>query len=41
LLGDFPPSTREDVEIEVGRAADAVESMALFGLDKTQNVFNS
>jgi len=41
LLSNFPASTREDVEIEIGRAADAVESLASVGLDRTQNVYNS
>jgi PTH1 family peptidyl-tRNA hydrolase len=41
LLSNFPASTREDVEVEISRAADAVESLALLGLDRTQNTFNS
>jgi peptidyl-tRNA hydrolase, PTH1 family len=41
LLSDFPARAREDVEEEIIRAADAVESLVLVGLDKTQNVFNS
>ena len=41
LLSDIPASAREDVEVEIGRAADAVESLAALGLDRTQNVFNS
>jgi peptidyl-tRNA hydrolase, PTH1 family len=41
LLSDFPAATREAVEVELSRAADAVESLALVGLDRTQNVFNS
>ncbi len=41
LLSNFPASAREDLEIEIGRAADAVESLAAVGLDRTQNVFNS
>jgi peptidyl-tRNA hydrolase, PTH1 family len=41
LLSNFPASAREDIEIEIGRAADAVESLAAVGLDRTQNVFNS
>lgn len=40
LLSDFPASTREDVEVEISRATDAVESLALLGLDRTQNAFN-
>ncbi|HEX5908561.1 MAG TPA: aminoacyl-tRNA hydrolase [Propionibacteriaceae bacterium] len=41
LLSNFPASTREDVEVEVSRAADAIESLVLVGLDKTQSEFNS
>lgn len=41
LLSDIPASAREDIEIEIGRAADAVESLVAVGLDRTQNVFNS
>ena len=41
LLSNCPASAREDLEIEIGRAADAVESLAAVGLDRTQNVFNS
>jgi peptidyl-tRNA hydrolase, PTH1 family len=41
LLSNFPASTREDVEVEISRAADAVESLASLGLDRTQNAFNS
>jgi peptidyl-tRNA hydrolase, PTH1 family len=40
LLSNFPTSTREDVEVEISRATDAVESLALLGLDRTQNAFN-
>lgn len=41
LLSDIPVSAREDIEVEIGRAADAVESLVAVGLDRTQNVFNS
>jgi PTH1 family peptidyl-tRNA hydrolase len=41
LLSDIPASAREDIEGEIGRAADAVESLVASGLDRTQNVFNS
>jgi PTH1 family peptidyl-tRNA hydrolase len=41
LLSNFPASSREDVEVEISRAADAVESLASLGLDRTQNAFNS
>lgn len=40
LLSEIPASAREDVEVEIGRAADAVESLVALGLDRTQNVFN-
>lgn len=41
LLTNFPASAREDVEVEISRAADAVESLVLVGLDRTQSAFNS
>jgi peptidyl-tRNA hydrolase, PTH1 family len=41
LLSDIPASAREDIDVEIGRAADAVESLVELGLDRTQNVFNS
>jgi PTH1 family peptidyl-tRNA hydrolase len=41
LLSDIPAAAREDIEVEIGRAADAVESLVVLGLDRTQNVFNS
>jgi peptidyl-tRNA hydrolase, PTH1 family len=41
LLSNFPASAREAVEVEIRRAADAVESLALIGLDKTQSAFNN
>ena len=41
LLSNFPASAREAIEVEIGRAADAVESLVLVGLDKTQSAFNS
>ena len=37
----FPASAREGVEVEISRAADAVESLVLVGLDKTQSAFNN
>jgi peptidyl-tRNA hydrolase, PTH1 family len=40
LLSDIPASAREDIQVEIGRAADAVESLVALGLDRTQNVFN-
>jgi len=41
LLSNFPASARDAVEVEVNRAADAVESLVTVGLDRTQNAFNS
>jgi PTH1 family peptidyl-tRNA hydrolase len=41
LLSNFPASAREDVAVEISRAADAVESLVLVGLDRTQSTFNS
>jgi PTH1 family peptidyl-tRNA hydrolase len=41
LLSNFPTSAREDVEVEISRAADAVQSLVLVGLDRTQSAFNS
>ena len=41
LLSNFPGSAREAVEVEIRRAADAVESLVLAGLDKTQSAFNN
>ena len=41
LLSDFPAAARTDLAIEVGRAADAVESLISQGLERTQNAFNS
>ena len=41
LLSNFPAGTREAVEAEINRAADAVESLVLVGLDKTQGAFNN
>jgi peptidyl-tRNA hydrolase, PTH1 family len=41
LLSNFPASAREDVEVEISRAADAIESLVLVGLDRTQSAFNS
>jgi PTH1 family peptidyl-tRNA hydrolase len=40
LLSNFPASTRDLLALEVGRAADAVEMLALSGLERTQNAFN-
>ena len=41
VLSDFPKSLSEDVAVEVQRAADAVECLVVYGLDATQQKFNS
>jgi peptidyl-tRNA hydrolase, PTH1 family len=41
LLSDIPASAREAIAVEIGRAADAVESLVVAGLDRTQNAFNT
>ncbi len=41
LLSNFPAGARDAVEVEVDRAADAVESLVSVGLERTQNAFNS
>jgi len=41
VLSPFPGSARAEVEIEVNRAADAVESLLTDGLELTQSRFNS
>ena len=41
VLQNFPSSARTDLEIEVGRAADAIECLIQAGLAETQNRFNS
>ena len=41
LLSNFSASQRQDLALEVDRAADAVESLIEVGLEKTQSRFNS
>ncbi|SDS28490.1 aminoacyl-tRNA hydrolase [Microlunatus soli] len=41
LLSNFAARERDDVEIEIARAADAVESLIINGLERTQSSFNS
>lgn len=41
LLNNFPAAQSIELELEVGRAADAVESLITEGLERTQNAFNS
>ena len=40
VLTPFPSSLREEVALEVDRAADAVEALILRGLEAAQNTFN-
>lgn len=40
VLTSFPASLREEVALEVDRAADAVEALMLGGLEAAQNSFN-
>lgn len=41
VLSPFPAAQREDLALEVGRAADAVEALIGLGLVEAQNRFNS
>ena len=41
LLSNFPAGERENVAVEVARAADAVEALVADGLERTQSTFNS
>lgn len=41
LLSNFSAREREDLAVEVARAADAVESLVSIGLERTQSSFNS
>jgi PTH1 family peptidyl-tRNA hydrolase len=41
LLSNFSARERDEVEVEISRAADAVESLINNGLDRTQSTFNS
>jgi peptidyl-tRNA hydrolase, PTH1 family len=41
LLSNFPARAREGVEVEIIRAADAIESLVRVGLDRTQSSFNN
>ena len=40
VLTNFPASVRNDLAVEVDRAADAVEALMLGGLEAAQNSFN-
>ena len=41
VLSDFPKAMADDLGVEIQRAADAVESLVVNGLDATQQRFNS
>lgn len=41
LLSNFPAAERENVAVEVARAADAVEALIADGLERTQSTYNS
>lgn len=41
LLSNFSAREREDLCVEIARAADAVESLVQVGLERTQSSFNS
>jgi PTH1 family peptidyl-tRNA hydrolase len=41
VLNPFPKAQSEDVAVEVSRAADAVECLVRYGLDATQQKYNS
>jgi peptidyl-tRNA hydrolase, PTH1 family len=41
VLKPFPAAERRELDLHVGRAADAVESLLTDGLERTQNTFNT
>lgn len=41
VLSAFPKTLAEDVAVEISRAADAVECLVVYGLDATQQKYNS
>jgi PTH1 family peptidyl-tRNA hydrolase len=41
VLAPFSSSERRELDLHIGRAADAVESLVTDGLERTQNLFNS
>ena len=41
VLTNFPASVKEELALEVGRAADAVETLIQNGLENAPNRFNS
>lgn len=41
VLRDFSPTERKTLDLEVDRAADAVEALVTQGLERAQNTFNT
>jgi PTH1 family peptidyl-tRNA hydrolase len=41
VLRDFAPAERKDLDLEIERAADAVEVLVREGLERAQNAYNS
>jgi PTH1 family peptidyl-tRNA hydrolase len=41
VLRDFSAAERKELELEVDRAADAVEALVADGLENAQNAFNT
>jgi PTH1 family peptidyl-tRNA hydrolase len=41
VLRDFGATERKDLDLELERAADAVEALVTDGLERTQNAFNT
>ena len=41
MLRDFSGTERKELDLEVDRAADAIEELVAHGLDLAQNAFNT
>ena len=41
VLRDFSAAERKELDLQVDRAADAVEPLVTDGLERTQNAFNT
>jgi peptidyl-tRNA hydrolase, PTH1 family len=41
VLRDFAAAERKDLDVNVDRAADAVEALIAEGLERAQNTFNT
>jgi PTH1 family peptidyl-tRNA hydrolase len=41
VLAPFSSAERRELDLHIGRAADAIESLVTDGLERTQNLFNS